>query len=208
MANSTSTIFLDTTPLTTSDASGLTATIISQALWQPSFVLRSDPSDLLPASGTALAAAGDHWRIMIAAPSAMPDFSFYPIALTASFVGLNVAFWNADALYTIVPPVGVAPLQHAWRSFSLDARREVFNGAVSANIQTAAPDFQGYPPSPVAAVETGISAIGGLSFVVGTFQAAEKADINLSVDARWLAFPRSAVRNAGFYMPRLFYKGN
>ncbi len=192
----------------TTDASGLTAGILPQALWQPSFILRTNPSAVLAASVTALAAAGDIWRIMIAAPSAMPDFSFYPIAMGASFVGLNVAFWETDALYTIVPPVGQIPLQHSWRSFQLDSVRPVFDGATIDTIQTASPEFQSYPPSPVEAIDTAIAAIGGLQFAVGTFQAAEKAVIELSVDARWLAFPRAVTRNAGFYMPRLFFKGN
>jgi len=164
----------------------------------------------LTAASTALAISGDVWRIMLAAPSAMPDYTFYPIALTASFAGMaiNSSFWDQDALYSVIAPVGPNPLVHAWRSFRLDNIRRVFNGGVTVGYQTAAPVFQSFPPSPVSAIETAISAIGGLQFIVGTFGAGDKAAINLSIDARWLAFPVSVTRNAGFYVPRLFFKTN
>ena len=208
MANDTTVIFLDASPLQSSDASGLTADIIPRLSWQPSFILRSDPDVLFPVAATTLSLDDDLWRIMVASPSAMPDYSFYPIALTASFVGLNTLFWQTPALYSIVPPVGVPALQHAWRSFDLDSVRAVFNGGIAVDIQTAAPDFQGYPPSDVVAVSTGISSLGGFQFRVGTFDAVQKSAINLSVDARWLAFPRAATRSGGFYVPRMFFKGN
>ncbi len=205
MASDTDTVFLDPRPLVTSDGAALLAGVAAREAWQPSFVVRTNPSTLLPLSATNIAAAGDVYRIMLAPPSAMPDYLFYPISLNASWVGLNVAFWDLEALYSIVAPVGPQPLQHAWRSFELDSLRKVYNGAVTVDFQSAAPKFQGFPPSPVAAIQTGISAIGGFQFVVQTFQAAEKAALNLSIDARWLAFPRAVERSAGFYMPRMFF---
>ncbi len=210
MADDTETIFLKTFPLTTTNAAGLRSPIQPELSFQPNAVLRSDPSVLIPLSGTVLAADGDVLRIMLAAPGAMPDTTFYPIGLTAAFVGevTGTGFWETNALYSIVAPVGVVPLQHAWRSFSMDAIRTVFNGAVTVGFQSASPVFQGFPPSPVAAIETGISAIGGLQFIVSTFDAADLAAMSLSIDARWLAFPRAAVRNAGFYMQRMFFKTN
>ncbi len=206
MADDTEIQFLDVSPLITSDAAALQADIEPKGLWQPTKVLRTNPATLIDLSASTIAAAGDVWRIMISAPSAMPDTIFYPIALSFSFVGLNVAFWEDLALYSISPPVGTVPLQHAWRSFQLDTRRSVFNGATTVNIQTGAPEFEGFPPSTVEAIETTVSTIGGLQFTVQTFQAAEKAAIKLSVDARWLGFPRALQRSAGFYMPRMFFK--
>ncbi len=210
MSDDTETIFLDLSPLTTSNAAGLKSNVQSKPSFQPEAVLRTNPSTLISLSGTSLAAAGDVLRIMLAAPSAMRDSTFYPIGLTAAFVGevTGTGFWEANALYSIVAPVGVVPLQHAWRSFSMDAIRTVFNGAVTVGFQSAAPTFQSFPPSPVEAVETGISAIGGLQFVVSTFDAADLAAMTLSIDARWLVFPRTAVRNAGFYSQRMFFKTN
>lgn len=206
MADDTEIQFLEVSPLLTSDAAALQADIVPQDVWQPTKVLRTDPTLLIDISASLLAAAGDVYRIMISAPSAMPDTIFYPIALSFSFVGLNVAFWETNALYAISPPVGTFPLQHAWRSFDLDAVRSVFNGATVVNFQSGAPDFQGFPPSTVEAIETTVSTIGGLQFTVGTFQAAEKTALRLSVDARWLGFPRALQRSAGFYMPRMFFK--
>ncbi len=206
MANDTEIQFLKSFPLLTSDAAALQSDIVPQGIWQPTKVLRTDPDVLLDISATALAAAGDVYRVMISAPSAMPDTIFYPIALSFSFVGLNVAFWEDLALYSIVPPVGTFPLQHAWRSFQLDTVRSVFNGATVVNFQSGAPAFEGFPPTTVEAIETTVSTIGGLQFTVGTFQAAEKTALRLSVDARWLGFPRALARAAGFYMPRMFFK--
>ncbi len=208
MSDDTETVFLDYFPLITEDAAALTSDIMPEGPWQPKMVLRTDPTELLDLGASGIAADGDIWRIMLAAPSAMPDTMFYPIAMTASIVGLNTVFWEDAALYAIAPPVGVVPLQHAWRSFTLDSVRTVWNGGVVENIQTAAPVFQGFPPTTVEAIETGISAIGGLQFICQTFDAGQAAAQFLSIDARWLGFPRSLARSAGFYMPRLFYKPN
>ncbi len=210
MADDTDTVFLESFALMTTDAAGLLSDVQAKPEFQPNLVLRTDPSILLPLSATSLAADGDVWRIMLAAPSRMPDAVFYPIAMTCAFSGevTGTGFWEANALYSIVAPVGVVPLQHAWRSFSLDTLRTVFNGATNVGYQTGSPVFQGFPPSPVAAVETGISAIGGFQFTISTFDAPDLAAMNLSIDARWLVFPRSASRNAGFYAQRMFFKTN
>lgn len=210
MGDVTTTVMMKTSTLVTEDAGGLLADIDAKPFWQPSLVIRTDPTELILGTSAALTADGDIWRIMLALPAPMPDHTFYPIALTAAIVGVAIptTFFELNALYTIVPPVGVEPLQHAWRSFSLDAARSVWNGAIVEGIQTAAPDFQGFPPSPVASAETGIAAIGGLQFVVDTFAALELADLTLSIDARWLGFPRSIVRSAGFYANRMFFRPN
>lgn len=210
MADDTEIVFLDRTPLTTTNAAGLTSDVVPQEIFQPNQVLRSNPSTLIDVGATSLAATGDVLRIMLAAPSAMPDYTFYPIALTASFVGENsgTGFWETLALYSIVAPVGTFPLQHAWRSFSLDPIRTVFNGATVVGFQSAVPVFESFPVSPVEAVETTVSAIGGFQFTVDTFDAADKAALRLSVDARWLVFPRSAIRNSGFYSQRMFFRPN
>ncbi len=210
MADVTETIFLQASPLTTTNAAGLLSDVQASSEFQPNFVLRSDPSTLIVLSTTALAADGDVLRVMLAAPSAMPDMTFYPIGLSAAFVGevAGTGFWESEALYTIVAPVGTVPLQHAWRSVTMDALTTVFNGAVAVGFQSVSPVFTSFPPSPVAAVETGINAIGGLQFIISTFAAADLAAMSLSIDARWLAFPRSATRNAGFYGQRMFFKTN
>lgn len=210
MGDVTTTLFMKTTTLVTEDAGGLTADIDAKPFWQPSLVVRTDPEELILGSSAALTADGDVWRIMLALPAPMPDHTFYPIALTAAFVNTAVpsTFFEPLALYSIVPPVGVIPLQHAWRSFTMDLQRTVFNGGTNVGIQTSAPDFQGFPPSPVASAETGIAAIGGLQFTVDTFSAGELAMLTLSIDARWLGFPRSIVRSAGFYANRMFIRPN
>ncbi len=208
MGNFTDTVFTEQQSLVTEDAAGLLAGILPHSTWQPSFLLRTDPSELVLLSGTSLAADGDVYRVMIAAPAFMPDYFFYPIALTCAFNGPNTLFWQANALYTIVPPVGVVPLRSAWRSFTMDPVHAVFNGADLQAYQTAAPVFQGFPPSEVLAQETGISAIGGFQFRVATFVTAERDGQSMSIDARWLAFPRAVVRSAGFYTPRMYFKPN
>ncbi len=208
MADATDTIFTEATPLITGDAAALDADIIPQAFFQPSFVLRTDPR-ALTAANAGLAASGDVWRIMIAAPTSMPGYTFLPLALTASFAlgTIASAFWSLSALYSIVPPVGTEPLRHAWRSFQLDSARTVFNGADNVRYQTASPELQGWPPSPVVAT-TAISALGGFQFTVGTFDAGELAAIVLSVDARWLAFPIGVLRNSAFYTSRQLFTPN
>ncbi len=72
MADGTTTVFLEASPLITSDAAALESDIIPRALWQPSFILRSDPTALLPVTTVGLAATGDVWRIMVAAPAIVP----------------------------------------------------------------------------------------------------------------------------------------
>ncbi len=206
MANDTEIQFLQVQALITDDAAALQADIVPQGLWQPTKVLRTDPTLLIDLGASTIAAAGDVWRIMISAPSAMPDTIFYPVALSFSFVGSFGPFWQTNFLYSITPPVGTVPLQHAWRLSTLSPRGVVFNGAAVTGIQTGAPAFEGFPPSTVEAVETTVSTIGGLQFSVDTFVQAEKDDIQLSVDARWLGFPRALQRSAGFYMPRMFFK--
>lgn len=211
MADDVEVLFLKQFPLTTTDAAGLEANIQSSLSFQPNFVLRSDPNELIDLSAGDLTTTGDVLVIQIAAPSAMPAYTFYPIALTASFVGevAGTGFWETAALYSIVAPVGTIPLVHAWRSFDMDAVRVVNDSlGTTSGFQSAAPVFQSFPPSPVAAIETIISSLGGFQFTVDTFDAADKAAIKISVDARWLVFPRSAVRNAGFYQQRMFFKTN
>ncbi len=218
MADATEVVILEPFFLTTADAAALEADVEPRAFFQPNFVLRSAFGD---GSGITIpiAADGDLWRVLFAPPNSMPHTVFYPISLTCQFVSLGAAtfaatFWETAAGYTInAPNTQVGPRDWVWNSFDLDARRLLFNGTSVESYQSGNPPFNGFPPPPVLATGTPPvssidNAIAGFMFTVQTFNETARAAMRLHVDARFLAFPRSVTRNAGWYAPRLTFKLN
>ncbi len=217
MANVTDIVLARPTPLVTADAAGLEADILPRGFFQPNFVLRTDFTvGLTP----ALAAAGDRWRVLVAPPGSMPDHTFYIVALTCRFIGVSGedqfldTFWSKNAAYCISSPFDTNGARNwVWDAFTLNGTVSIFDGTNLFSFQSGNPPFNGFPPSPVIAdapapVTSIDNALAGFNFVVGTFDAADQADMRLHVDARFLAFPRSALRSAGFYSPRMTFKVN
>lgn len=155
--------------------------------------------------------------IRLIPPSAMPNFVFYPIAMRATLHNTD-ADAGMDDLFELAAMVaieGVAdqPLgidtPWAFYSFDMDA---VFSGVDASGdfkLQSAAPAFKGFPPKPTIATGGPTNrALGALMLVIKTFDATAAGNTFLHVDARWLAFPRPAVKSSGFYLPRLWFKPN
>jgi len=201
VANATTIALLQQFPLTTKDAAGLRADIQPAIEFQPAFVLRRDPDDTI---NIPISASGDFWQVLLAPKGPMPDYAFYPIGLTASFVASTfaAAFWRLEANYSINSPF---ERDWTWKAFDLATQRGIFNGTTTPGTQSATPVLAGFPPAPIIADSSVIlrNALGGFQFRVDTFDATTAAAMTLNIDARWLAFPRSATRNAAFYMPRL-----
>ncbi len=214
MADKSSVIIAKPRPLTVADAAGLEASIVP-SLWAPGQILETDFNEPLAAVG-GLAADGDVWRITIQPPSAMPTYVFYPIALRGTLVDTN-ATAQFDALFE---DVGMASNEGVFEDlneapqnyyeFSLDASFQGFDNTGDFKIRTMAMPFPGFPPKlPLA--ETGApveDALGAIMLRVGTFSAVGIVDTSLHLDARWLAFPRSVLKSAGFYVPRLYFRPN
>lgn len=208
MANTTTIVLLEPEPLITTDAAALTAAVFPRAEFQPSFILRTNPET---AVNIPIAANGDRWRVLLAPPSAMPDYSFYPIAMTTSFLGgttqdFSGSFWNANGFFTIDPPIG---RDFVWKNMVLGTTLNIYNGTLTRTIQPSVPVFSGFPPAPVTATDPDVilnNSIGGFQFIVSTFVEIERAAMRLYIDARWLAFPRSVTKNAAYYVPRLYFK--
>jgi len=211
MADTTTVILLESTPLLSSDAAGLAADILPKALWEPSFILQTrQPSS----SAIPINADGDIWRVLLASTTPMKAFVFYPLALTATFVGTLTfpVFWETAASYSIDPPIkNTVPRNDVWKPVTMPAVKPIFDGSAVLFTQTCLPSFAGFPPRPVVNdqdVGTTNNSLAGFQFTTQTYDATIDAAMSLSIDARWLAFPRTVARNTGYWMPALFYKTN
>lgn len=214
MADKSSNVDVIPRPLTVGDAAGLEASV-NPALWAPALILETDFNDAIPATG-GLAADGDVWRISLIPPSAMPNYVFYPIALRATLVDTDsvAAF---DALFDttgMATNEGVfedgAEAPWNYYEFTLSAAFQGFDATGDIKVQTMAMPFPGFPPKlPVAETGSPINdALGAIMLRIQTFDATAILNTTLHVDGRWLAFPRTALRSAGFYVPRLYFRPN
>ncbi len=214
MADKSSVLILAPRPLTVTDAAGLEASITPK-LWAPVQILESDFNSPIAAVGD-LAADGDVWRITIQTPSAMPGWVFYPIALRATLVDTN-ATTAFDLLFEdrgMASNEGVfedaAESPQNYYEFTLGTVFQGFDFTGDFKLRTIAMPFPGFPPK-LPLSETGApinDALGAIMLRVGTFSAVGIVDTSLHVDARWLAFPRTALKSAGFYVPRLYFRAN
>ncbi len=214
MADKSSVLIATPRPLTVADAAGLEASVIP-TLWSPSQILETDFNTPLPAVGD-LSADGDVWRITIQTPSAMPTYVFYPIALRGTLVDSNSTS-QFDALFE---DTGMASNEgvfedgeetpHNYFEFTIAAAFQGFDFTGDFKLRTMTMPFPGFPPK-LPLSETGApinDALGALMLRVGTFSAVGIVDTSLHIDARWLAFPRSALKSSGFYLPRLYFRPN
>jgi len=211
MGNSTSIKVLQARPLTTGDAGGLTADVIPEAMYQPTMVLEADWDNGINVSGTSLSASGDIWNVVFGPASSVPNIVFYPISLkftllcdsTAAFASL----FDTDAGFSISAPYN---RNFVWQTVTLDTPKLGYAGAAEFYWQSGSPIFASYPPPPEAA-DVGVTAqdaVGGIQLTIDTWDATAAAATSLYVDARWLGFPRNAIRSGGFYTPRLFSTPN
>lgn len=212
MSNTTTEIELLPRPLVAADKAGLLADLVPREFWEPTFLLETRPDEEFPASATTLAAAPDHWRLLVHPPSAMRDLVFYPLALSATFVDFPqdagfATFWEIGGGVAISPP---ALRNHAWYPFDLEVSRDGFNTIGAFNYQAGLPSFRGFPIRPVRATGANPTdnALGGFIFRVKTFDATTKSQMHVVIDGRWLGFPQSVLRSAGFYLPGLYFKTN
>lgn len=98
-----------------------------------------------------------------------------------------------------------------WFQQTQDTAMIGYDGSAEFYTRGGAVSFRGYPQAPIRATDrttVANNAIGGLQFTVDTYDATTRSSMALNVDARWLAFPEGAVRNAGFYVPRLYFRTN
>jgi len=51
-----------------------------------------------------------------------------------------------------------------------------------------------------------VADLGSFQFTVATFDAGAAGAMFAYVDARWLVFPEPAIRSAGFYTPRSWFR--
>ncbi len=214
MADKSSVLLTTPRPLTVADAAGLTASVVP-ALWAPTQILETDLNTPLAAVG-GLAADGDVWRITIETPSAMPSWVFYPIAMRATLVDTN----STAAFDALFEDTGMASNEGVFEDGAESPQNyfectlgPVFQGfdfTGDFKIRTIPMPFPGFPPK-LPLSETGApinDALGAIMLRVGTFSAVGIVDTSLHVDARWLAFPRTALKSSGFYMPRLYFRVN
>ncbi len=214
MADKSSVALLAPRPLTVADAAGLLASI-TPSFWSPSQLLETDFNTPIAAVG-GLAADGDVWRITLETPSAMPGWVFYPIALRATLVDTN----STSQFDTLFENIGMASNEGVFEDgsespqnyfeFTVDPTFQGFDAGGDFKIRTMAMPFPGFPPK-LPLSETGApinDALGAIMLRVGTFSAVGIVDTSLHVDGRWLAFPRTALKSGGFYVPRLFFSGN
>ncbi len=212
MANTTGVILLETVPLLSDDAAALTADILPKPFWEPAFILRT-PLDVGGGSVPPLAADADIWTVLLASETNMDAFVFYPLALTAQFRSTTPfpVFWELEASYAINPPYRDTVIDGSvWHPVQLSSPRQVWDGTNELTVQSAAPVMAGYPPNPVVSTggaSTTLNSIGGFSFVVQTWNTTIQAAMGLHIDARWLAFPRSVERSAGYWTPSRYFKG-
>jgi hypothetical protein len=202
-------------PLTSSDAAGLLADTMPRQLWEPAQLLETQWE-----VGTAgasvpgpIGAANDIWLVRIQPPSAMPGYVFYPICLRACLINdaLDAGFagplFNSLAAYTLDPP---RQRHWVWQRFTGSTPRTGYDGAGQYYFQDYAPTFRGYPPRPMSLSSSSVSAnaLAGFQFAVQVWNAPAAANTELHIEARFLAFPQSALRSAGFYVPRLYFSCN
>ncbi len=208
MADETSQALLLPRPLTASDAAGLEADIVPRALWEAALLLERNFSIAIESAGT-LTTAGDNWRILLSPPSPMPNYVFYPIALRAT-----ITMPNAVAADTMWEPLALFSVDargdnfFSWDAVTLSGARQAFSGAGVVRIQNLNPVFHAFPPVPGTANNAALidNALAAIGIQVDTFDQATLDGTDVHIDCRFLGFPESVVRSAGFYSPRQFFK--
>ncbi len=182
-----------------------------QTLWEPAKLLETTIGSGLSVSGSSLAANGDIWEVLLAPPSAMPDYIFYPIALTATLFSAPhdvafASFWNTACGVAINPSYQKS---FVWDHFVAEPPMVGYS-TTEFNYQSLNPPFHGHPIRPAAAdgATVTINALGGFQLTIDTWDAGVAATTTLFIDARWLAFPRAVARSSGFYVPRLYFDIN
>lgn len=212
MANLTSTADLLINPLVGLDAAGLTADIAARLIWQPKQLLSTVWDTAL--SPTGLTGALDIWRISISPLSEDVNTVYYPLSLKATLVhdGLDVAFdplFSDTAAYGIGGPSPSVDARWINTTFTVDDAHAYADGTGTFEARSLRPNFRGGFPFPYPVANGGAGEIGRsiaqLWLTVGTFDTTAMGNTTLHVESSWLAFPRPAVRNAGFYENRLYF---
>lgn len=211
MSNQTDNIECIPRPLTVEDAAGLEASVIP-SLWAPTQILETNVDFGIALDD--LDTDADIWRINVIPPSAMPDYVFYPICFRASLFNTT----SAAAFATLFQQAAIVSISsifnnlfdrpHNYYSFVGGAPYTGFDSTGEFDIQSFNPPFEGFPPRmPLAETDAPINdALGSLQVTCTTFDITVGSNTTMHVDARYLAFPRSVLKSAGFYVPRLWFK--
>jgi hypothetical protein len=211
MANSLTIKLLKTRSLITADAGGLEADVVPESMWQPTQIMETDFDNPIEVSSTSLSADGDSWELIFAPPSKTPDVMWYPIAMRAvlhnNIAGTFVPFFGEAAGFSINQPYG---RDWAWDYVDFDPVALGFNGTGEFYYRALNPRWHAFPPIPSICESdtTAENSVGGFQLTIGTWDATAAAGTALHVDARWLGFPRPAIRSGGFYAPRMFFNPN
>jgi len=210
MGNATSLYIAHPSPLLSPDAAGVTADVLPHPEWQPSYLLKTNLAYSTTPGAAGITANGDTWRILVTPPGNMQGMAFYPICLRANLwchsdymAGLG-NFFEPAVMYSIHDPSAA----YVWDAVTSDGLVQTFDGTDINFVISVTPDMAGFPPRHGIA-ESGTNegnALAGFQFTVKTWSPTTAPQLNLTVDARFLGFPRSAVRSAGFYAARLGFK--
>lgn len=210
MANTQTAVPLTLRQLTSFDAAGLKADVTAQSVWQPTAILESDHTAFI-ALPAGITTAADIWRLEFQLPSVpTPAFAFYPIVCAAHLqdAGLDagfVNFWEAQATYQL--RIAQNGSDRDWnQDYTLGTPTVIMEGGgAEINSQAATPpELRGFPFPTVNSPTD--PAMGSFQFTVDTFDAGAAANMFAFVDVRWLVYPETAIRSAGFYAPQQWYR--
>lgn len=201
-------------PLLAVDAGGLLASVVPQGPWQPTFLLETQRGLGYTPGAAGLTATNDTWRFNIYTPGNMPDLCFLPVALRANFHGPSssttqlAAFFQSPGLYNINFNTEETWEQYCHDAVAWEGPLRWYDGTNPRAVMTLSAPMAGYPPAPGIAERTtpDANALAALCFRCDAWDGTVGTVCQVSIDARFLAFPRAAVNSAGFYMPRLSYK--
>jgi len=155
----------------------------------------------------------DIWEVNFCLPGDFPDLTFLLVSMhgillcaTAYSTEFNAMF-SASCSYRVIPNHVLGSL--IWHPVELSGNRKMFDGNIFRRYKSVEPDLKGTPsrfrtPDDGGSGFAYLRALGSLQFVIGTYNSNAATSTYLYADARWLAYPRTAVDNAALYVPRQY----
>ena len=162
-------------------------------------------------AGAGLAADGDIHSVLLCPKAKMPGYVFYCIALGANLVedpgsAAMAAFWEDSYLFCTSHPE--TNRNFVWQAATLGTNTIGIDQAAGTDFRTrtAYPDLKTMPARPFRPSSDTIlnNALGGMQFICKTWDTTANGNMQLHIDARFLGFPQSVTRSAGFYVPRMY----
>lgn len=214
MASAAIAFTLDYYPFVSSDFDKLEMSIRGQAPFVPIGELRTNPTF----KAITIAANGDIQFLGAQMLDPIQDVVTYCTHLRAVFINdqLDSGFttlWATQATYslepTLDPTAGNAPLYNGIDACTMSGDITTWDGQGGTRVmmESCAPPMNSFPGPLVQNLKTsGFSYLASIMPKVATYDAVAAGNTTCWLDARFLAFPQSAVQAGSFFQDRMYFR--